>query len=289
MAISLSSADSTALVDMRPSGRPAAGAFVYVGRPITFTRHAHDLHQLEYVVAGMLEVETDAGTYLMSDRQAAWIPAGLGHVSTIDTEVRSVSIFLHPTLMHPVRPAAGIVAVSPLLRQMILYACRWPIDRESSDALADAYFHCFAELLTELLETRSPFSLPTTAHPQLGAALRHTRNALSDITIEEAARQAGMSPRSLRRLCSRELGMTWRDYTRQARLMRAAALLADPELSVLQVATRVGFDSASSFTRAFRGAWGRPPSAYRRHGSEFPCGSTLNAAAETPVAPDTST
>lgn len=52
--------------------------------------------------------------------------------------------------------------------------------------------------------------------------------------------------------------------------MRAAALLADPHLSVLQVATRVGFDSASSFTRAFRGAWGRPPSAYRRHGSELP-------------------
>ncbi|QLL08006.1 helix-turn-helix transcriptional regulator [Mycobacterium vicinigordonae] len=267
---SLSSADSTALVDMRQGGRPTAGAFVYQGQPITFARHAHDLHQLEYVVAGMLEVETDAGTYLMSERQAAWIPAGLGHVSTIDTQVRSVSIFLHPMLMHPVRPAAGILPVSPLIRQMILYACRWPIDRGSSDAIADAYFHCFAELLAELLEKQSPFSLPTTTHPQLVSILKHTRNALSDITIEDAAQQAGMSPRSLRRLCSRELGMTWRDYTRQARLMRAAALLADPELSVLQVATRVGFDSASSFTRAFRDAWGQPPSAYRRHGSELP-------------------
>lgn len=257
------------MVDMRQGGRPTAGAFVYEGEPVTTARHAHDLHQLEYVVQGVLEVETDAGAYILSERQAAWIPAGLGHISTIDTQVRSVSIFLHPILLQPARQGAGIVAVTPLIRHMIIYACRWPIDRQSSDSTADAYFQCFAELLAELLDSQRPFSLPTTHHPQLAAALKHTRNALADISIDDAARTAGMSARSLRRLCERELNMTWRAYTRQARLMQAAALLADPQLSVLQVATRVGFDSASSFTRAFRSAWGRPPSAYRRPGGEL--------------------
>jgi AraC-like DNA-binding protein len=258
------------MVDMRQGGRRNAGAFVYEGQTVTTPRHAHDLHQLEYVVQGVLEVETDTGAYISSERQAAWIPAGLGHISTIDTQVRSVSIFLHPSLIAPRHPNAGIVAVTPLIRQMIIYACRWPIDRASSDAVADSYFRCFAELLAELLESQSLFSLPTTHHPQLAAALNRTRNSLADITIDDAARAAGVSPRSLRRLCHRELQMTWREYAQQARLMKAAALLADPELSVLQVATRVGFDSASAFTRAFRGAWGRPPSDYRRHGSELP-------------------
>lgn len=273
-ATTLSTADTPLLLDMRQGGPATAGAFVYEGQRVTTARHAHDLHQVEYVVQGVLEVETDAGAYVLSERQAAWIPAGLGHVSTIDTRVRSVSIFLDPIHLQSSRHGAGIragiVLVSPLIRQMIIYACRWPIERTSSDPVADAYFHCFAELLGELLESQQPFSLPTTSHPQLAAALQHTRNTLADITIDDAAAAAGMSPRSLRRLCHRELGMTWRDYTQQARLMRAAALLADPELSVLQVATRVGFDSASSFTRAFRGAWGKPPSAYRRHGSELP-------------------
>lgn len=249
---------------MRRDGRPIAGAFVYEGHRVTTARHVHDLHQLEYVLQGVLEVETDSSTYVMSARQAAWIPAGLGHVSTIDTQVRSVSIFLHPMLIQPTYGGAGIVAVSPLLREMIRYACRWPIDRTSSDALSDTYFHCFAELLAELLDAQHPFSLPITHHPQLAAALRHTRNNLDGITIEGAAEAAGMSPRSLRRLCQRDLQMTWREYTQQARLMRAAALLADPEMSVLQAATRVGFDSASSFTRAFKNTWGQPPSAYRR-------------------------
>jgi AraC-like DNA-binding protein len=259
-----SAAANTQMVDMRQGGRPIAGAFVYEGMPVTTPRHSHDLHQLEYVVQGLLEVETDAGAYVMSERQAAWIPAGLGHISTIDTRVRSVSIFLHPFLIQPTRHEAGIVFVSPLIRQMISYARRWPIDRPSSDATADAFFGCLAELLAELLDSQSPFSLPTTDHPQLAAALKRTRNSLTDITIDDAAEAAGTSPRSLRRLCQRELQMTWREYTQQARIMRAAALLADPELTVLQVATRVGFDSASSFTRAFRDAWGQPPSVYRR-------------------------
>jgi AraC-like DNA-binding protein len=266
----LSCADTPVLIDMRQGGACTAGAFVYEGHRVTTARHAHDLHQLEYVVQGVLEVETDAGAYVLSERQAAWIPAGLGHISTIDTRMRSVSIFLDSGYLQPSTPGAGIVMVSPLIRQMILYACRWPIHRDSSDPVAEAYFHCFAELLAELLVSQTPFSLPTTAHPQLAAALEHTRNTLADITIEDAAAVAGTSPRSLRRLCRRELQMTWRDYTQQARLMRAAALLADSELSVLQVATRVGFDSASSFTRAFRNGWGRPPSDYRRHGSEMP-------------------
>jgi AraC-like DNA-binding protein len=259
-----SAADNPEMVDMRQRGRPTAGAFVYEGRRVTTTRHAHDLHQLEYVVQGVLEVETESGAYILSERQAAWIPAGLGHISTIDTRVRSVSIFLHPMLIQPTCQGAGIVVVSPLIREMISYARRWPIDRPSSDATADAYFHCFAELLAELLDSQTPFSLPTTNHPQLALALKNTRNTLADITIEDAAQAAGMSPRSLRRLCQSDLQMTWREYTQRARLMRAAALLADPELTVLQIATRVGFDSASAFTRAFGQAWGQPPSAYRR-------------------------
>lgn len=264
--LSFSANPTEVLLDIREDGRAMAGAYTYEGASITFPRHYHDLHQLEYVLQGVLEVETDAGAYILSERQAAWIPAGLPHVSTIDTQVRSVSIFLHPSLLVSTDVGAGIVPISPLLRQMISYACRWPITRTSTEPIADAYFQCLAELLAELLESHHPLSLPNTHHPQLTIALATTRNLLSTITIDTAAGAAGLSSRSLRRLCDREIGMTWREYARQARLMRAAALLADPELSVLQVATRVGFDSASAFTRAFRSAWGQSPSSYRQRG-----------------------
>jgi AraC-like DNA-binding protein len=46
--------------------------------------------------------------------------------------------------------------------------------------------------------------------------------------------------------------------------LRAMTLLAEPGPTVLDVATRVGFDSVSAFTRAFRRYAGETPTAYRR-------------------------
>jgi len=58
--------------------------------------------------------------------------------------------------------------------------------------------------------------------------------------------------------------MSWRNYVIQARLLRAMALLAEPGPSVLHVANDVGFESLSSFNRAFRQRTGVTPSAYRK-------------------------
>jgi AraC-like DNA-binding protein len=57
--------------------------------------------------------------------------------------------------------------------------------------------------------------------------------------------------------------MTWRQYRLQSRVLRAMALLTESR-TVLDVATRVGFESVSAFTRAFVRCVGEPPTAYRR-------------------------
>ena len=58
--------------------------------------------------------------------------------------------------------------------------------------------------------------------------------------------------------------MTWSRFVLQSRLLRALTLLAEPGPTVLDVATEIGFGSASAFTRAFGRATGETPSAYRR-------------------------
>jgi AraC-like DNA-binding protein len=47
-------------------------------------------------------------------------------------------------------------------------------------------------------------------------------------------------------------------------MLRAMALLAAPGQSVQETSTAVGFDSLSSFTRAFTQFCGETPSAYRK-------------------------
>jgi AraC-like DNA-binding protein len=92
----------------------------------------------------------------------------------------------------------------------------------------------------------------------------YTKANLGAATCAEVSRAVSVSERTLRRLFAETLGMPWRTYLLHARMLRAMALLAGPGQSVGQAATEVGFDSVSSFTRAFTQFCGETPSAYRR-------------------------
>lgn len=64
-------------------------------------------------------------------------------------------------------------------------------------------------------------------------------------------RAVGVSERTLRRVFSAHLGMSWRSYLLRARVLRSMALLAQPDRSILEVSIAVGFDDAGAFARSF--------------------------------------
>jgi AraC-like DNA-binding protein len=251
-------------VDMRTGGRPPAGSFVYEGDELVTTWHSHDLHQIEYAFHGVVEVETAAARYLLPPHQAAWIPAAVEHRSTIRTAIRTISVFFEPSLVPEPGERVRIVAAPPVLREMIVYSGRWPIGRSASEPAADTFFAALGQLVSEGLDNEAPFCLPNSTDPVLAAAMAWTRENLERATVGAAARQVGLSERSLRRRFEAGAGMSWRDYLLQARILRAIALLTEPGPSVLDVATAVGFDSLSSFNRAFRSRTGETPSRYRK-------------------------
>ncbi len=78
------------------------------------------------------------------------------------------------------------------------------------------------------------------------------------------SRAVAVSERTLRRLFHDELALSWRTYLLHARMLRAMALLASPGQTVQDTSTAVGFDSLSSFTRAFAQFSGETPSTYRK-------------------------
>lgn len=256
--------DRQGRVDMRTGGRPLAGTYVYEGDQLVTTPHSHDLHQIEYALHGYVEVETSTARYLLPPQQAVWLPAGAEHISTIHTAVRTVSVFLHPSLLRQAQADVRILGVSPLVREMILYAQRWPIQREQEDSRERDFFRCFANLISETLDQDTPLRLPAASHPALATALAHTREHLNIVTAQQAASAAGLSERTLRRLCASDINMSWRSYLTHARLLQAMALLTEATMTVLSAATAVGFDSPSAFTRAFTGTFGETPSAYQR-------------------------
>jgi AraC-like DNA-binding protein len=252
-------------VDMRSGSRQSAGSYAYEGDELITTWHAHDLHQLEYAFHGTVEVETATAHFLLPPQQAAWIPSGVEHRTTIRTTVRTISVFFESELVPDPGRRVRILAVPPVLREMMIYSSRWPIGRSSPpDSVADAYFSALGRLVSEALDSEAPLFLPTSSDPVLGAALAWTRENLHTARMGEVANHVGLSERSLRRRFEAGLGMSWRNYVIQARLLRAMALLAEPGPSVLHVANVVGFESLSSFNRAFRVRTGVTPSVYRK-------------------------
>jgi len=212
----------------------------------------------------VVEVETGAARYLLPPQQAAWIPVGLEHQATMTPDVRSVAVMFDPQLLPPVDNRARILAVSPLIRQMMIYALRWPIDRADSDPISDGFFQTLGHLVFDALDHEAPLSLPASTNPTVAAAMSYTKAHLQSATVADVSRAVAVSERTLRRQFDEVIGMSWRTYLLHARMLRAMALLAAPGQSVQQTATAVGFDSLSAFTRAFTRFCGETPSTYRQ-------------------------
>lgn len=251
------------IVDMRAGSPVRAGTFRYDGGDLVAEWHMHDLHQIEYALEGIAEVETAGGRYLLPPQQAVWIPAGLSHRTTL-TQVRSIAVFFDPSMIDGMNDRVRILAATPLMREMIVYAARWPIDRPASDATADAFFDTLALLVLDWLEHEAPLCLPTSSDPVVRAIMAYTQAHVADVSVGSVCAAVGVSERSLRRQFGEATGMTWREYLLQCRLLRAMSLLTQPGRTVIDVATEVGFDSVSAFARAFRRLAGETPTAYRR-------------------------
>jgi AraC-like ligand binding domain len=128
------------VIELRRGGRALGGSYLYEGDALITGWHSHEVHQIEYAIGGVVEVETASAHYLLPPQQAAWIPAGLEHQATMNPDVRTVAVMFDPELVADGGDRARILAVSPLIREMMIYALRWPIDRPQGDAVSDAFF-----------------------------------------------------------------------------------------------------------------------------------------------------
>ena len=250
---------------MRAGSPVRAGAWPEDGDDLVAMWHTHDLHQLLYAFEGVAEVETHGSHHLLPPQQAAWIPAGLPHQTTL-RKVRTVAVFFEPSMIRGHDDRVRVLSAAAPAREMIVYAARWRIDRPASDATADAFFEALALLATEWLDTaEAPLRLPTSSDPLVDAVMRHTQAHLDRVDEQSVCAAVGLSERSLRRVFRAETGMSWQEYRTTSRVLRAMAMLAaERDRSVLGAATAVGFESLSGFNRAFKRLTGERPGDYRR-------------------------
>ena len=84
--------------------------------------------------------------------------------------------------------------------------------------------------------------------------------------IKKLSAKAGMSERQLERKLKALIDQTPNQFVRSMRLQRAKQLLEQNAGTVSEIAYMVGFNNIPYFSKAFREAFGKPPSEVRGEG-----------------------
>ena len=119
------------------------------------------------------------------------------------------------------------------------------------------------EHIMSAIEKQEDFTPPLL----IGKALDFMRQNLNrDISRDEVARHAGISPSHFSRLLKERTGRSFTERLRQCRVDLAGELLRGTEQSLAQIADACGFCDQSYFTRVFQDVKNTTPRIFRDSG-----------------------
>ena len=247
-------------------------------------------HKIVYVQHGRFELAGSRGDWLIPASHMVFVPAGRPYVAGTPPATVLVVAHLDPEITPWQHDGCWASTVSPLAREMLLYALRWRPEQSASDPVARAFFRTLGLLCRDWFARERILWLPAARSPEVEKAVRHVLGHLDAASVERAAAAAGLSTRTLRRRFASETGIGWRSFVREARMRRAVEMLSLGTLRVSEVALAVGFNSMGAFTQAFTAFAGKTPSSFRheRRREERPAASPPRRPAGGPRAPQPS-
>jgi AraC-like DNA-binding protein len=219
----------------------------------------HPKSRIMLVQRGALSCEMRDGLWIVPPCSALWIPAGALCAIKAIGELKCCQVQIDPTLADPLPERCCVVAVTPLLRELLARVASLPLAYERVGANSRLVAVLVDELAAAQVER---LHLPMPADMRLrGIVDLMMGNPADRATMGTWARRAGMSERSLLRRLSRETGMGFGRWRQQFNIVLAVEWLAGGA-SIQQVAADLGFKSAPSFVTMFHKALGAAPGRY---------------------------
>jgi AraC-like DNA-binding protein len=222
--------------------------------------HSHPRFQLIYAVRGVMLIDTRDATWLVPPQRAVWMPPKTTHRVRTSTAVRMRTLYIQPRAVKRMPTSCEVLEVTPLLRELIVRATELPIEYEERGPAG----RVIRLLLDELASLpRLPYSLPMPKTAPLDAICARLMEAPNEAaTLDDLAGRHGTTARTLARHFRRQTGMSFAEWRRRARLLRALGWIAEGR-PILAVALDLGYDSPSAFSAMFRRELGVPPSHFR--------------------------
>lgn len=221
--------------------------------------HQHRRGQLLYAARGVAAVSTSEGTWVAPPERAVWIPAGTQHAVRMVGAVQTRSVLIEPVACPSLNGGCRIIAVSTLLRQLLITAAELPLEYDESGRDGLVMQLLVAEIISAPV---IPLAVPFPTHAALARRCQAflERPHANDM-IDRWADAMAMNRRSFTRLFRRETGMSFAEWRQQACLSVALPRLAGGE-AVTTIALDLGYDSPASFSTMFKRVLGVSPSRY---------------------------
>jgi AraC-like DNA-binding protein len=253
--------------DLQSVPRPLAAMTKAFAAGHVIPAHSHARDQLLYAVAGMMRVRTEGDAWIVPPDRAVYIPGGVLHSVAMRGRVEMRTLYIESGANPDLPGQIATLVVSPLLRELVLALLKEPVlyDRSGRAGLIEDL------VLTEIAGAdRGSPPIPMPRDRRLAticeALLADPGRAE---TLDQWAEIAGAAPRTLSRLMSSQLGLSFAAWRQRVRLLSAVEALMQGA-PVGEVARTSGYASPSAFTFAFRKAFGRPPSSYAASGPTNP-------------------
>ncbi|MTI09188.1 AraC family transcriptional regulator [Curvivirga aplysinae] len=219
--------------------------------------HHHSKTQLLYASSGVMRLLAGDQAWIVPQNTAVLIPAYLDHAILMHGDVEMRSIYLSDALPRANSSGIEVVAVSPLMRELILALCNEPIviQPESRGALLSKLL--FDEL-SRMEELSLNIPMPREFRLQKICSLI-LENPSNQDTLELWSEKIGASSRTISRLFVKDIGISFGRWRQLVRFHHAMEELSKGE-AVKVVAAKCGYGSASAFTYAFHREMGINPS-----------------------------
>ena len=239
--------------------------------------HQHSTYEIFFVLDGMLNVTDEHGSYDYSNC-AVIIPPCYNHYTVSNVEngfclyfsigqLQKASEGLFSTVEK--RLSSGISSFE-LDEDARFYVSRLAesIGQFGSD---ENTVHLFSLLFSHLFDKIEAPSLPDKASITQNKYNRYihmiddyiSNNENSKISLDDLARKLYLCPKQVSRIIRKEYGCSLSELVNRRKLTIACMLLKHTNLSIVQIATTVGYEYENYFFTLFKKMYGVSPAQYR--------------------------
>ncbi|WP_183568380.1 helix-turn-helix domain-containing protein [Mucilaginibacter sp. SP1R1] len=215
--------------------------------------HAHNKGQLIYIEGGVAYIHLTNKTLIIPARHYVWIPKGLRHFIEMHKSVIIISLYFYADDDddHPFFNKGGIYPINTLLMQMLAYSEKWEGDVLPGDK-AFPFLAGIKNILPEISRKALPIALPTTENERMQPVLAYISKHLFDtLTLTSVSSKMGFSERTLSRLFQSTMRISFLQYFKLLRMVKAIEMMLQTDKSISEIAYTLGYNNVSAFSNIF--------------------------------------